>query len=187
MTDHSFLDERHELLWHNLRDKKIDYDGLLEFRAGCYSDECTQCGAIVCPHGEPLHFHHDGCPVCEDEDATSHLSDEEFMELISQQLIRDESSSLPALYNWFLADINNKPLKPDEIFPEFYILGQVYSDKRGRPNGRWIRTSKVESLSDYHAHTVNSIYRLFYRASDETIGKLLSGEYGGDRGEPLAT
>lgn len=26
--------------------------------------ECSQCGADLCPHGEPLHFHHDGCPSC---------------------------------------------------------------------------------------------------------------------------
>lgn len=22
-------------------------------------------GAPDCPHGDPLHFHHDGCPSCE--------------------------------------------------------------------------------------------------------------------------
>jgi len=33
----------------------------------CNSDygECIVCGSIVCPHGEPLHFHHDGCPACD--------------------------------------------------------------------------------------------------------------------------
>jgi hypothetical protein len=31
----------------------------------CTNDECILCGAIVCPHGEPLHFHHDGCPACD--------------------------------------------------------------------------------------------------------------------------
>lgn len=25
---------------------------------------CDQCGDIFCPWGEPLHFHHDGCPCC---------------------------------------------------------------------------------------------------------------------------
>lgn len=25
---------------------------------------CHQCAAIFCPWGEPLHFHHDGCPCC---------------------------------------------------------------------------------------------------------------------------
>ena len=32
--------------------------------AHCPDAECHTCGEIVCPHGEPLHFHHDGCPAC---------------------------------------------------------------------------------------------------------------------------
>jgi len=28
-------------------------------------DECSTCGSIHCPEGEPLHYHHDGCPSCE--------------------------------------------------------------------------------------------------------------------------
>lgn len=23
-----------------------------------------KCGEIVCPHKDPMHFHHDGCPSC---------------------------------------------------------------------------------------------------------------------------
>jgi hypothetical protein len=30
----------------------------------CREVECIVCGAIVCPHGDLLHFHHDGCPSC---------------------------------------------------------------------------------------------------------------------------
>lgn len=32
----------------------------------CIKDngECMTCSTIVCPHKEPLHFHHDGCPAC---------------------------------------------------------------------------------------------------------------------------
>lgn len=26
---------------------------------------CEQCAYIFCPHGEQLHFHHDGCPACD--------------------------------------------------------------------------------------------------------------------------
>jgi hypothetical protein len=26
--------------------------------------ECMVCGVILCPHHEPLHYHHDGCPAC---------------------------------------------------------------------------------------------------------------------------
>ena len=29
--------------------------------------ECMTCSTIVCPHKEPLHFHHDGCPACASE------------------------------------------------------------------------------------------------------------------------
>lgn len=31
----------------------------------CADAECIDCGAIVCPHNDPLHFHHDGCPACD--------------------------------------------------------------------------------------------------------------------------
>ena len=31
----------------------------------CDNAECLVCGSIVCPHHEPLHFHHDGCPACD--------------------------------------------------------------------------------------------------------------------------
>jgi hypothetical protein len=29
-----------------------------------YHGECMACGERNCPHGEPLHYHHDGCPAC---------------------------------------------------------------------------------------------------------------------------
>lgn len=35
-----------------------------EILALCTDGECLACGAIVCPYQEPLHFHHDGCPAC---------------------------------------------------------------------------------------------------------------------------
>lgn len=28
------------------------------------SGECIPCGVRDCPEGEPLHWHHDGCPEC---------------------------------------------------------------------------------------------------------------------------
>lgn len=31
----------------------------------CPEGECAICGMILCPHEEPLHFHHDGCPACD--------------------------------------------------------------------------------------------------------------------------
>lgn len=36
-------------------------DALLQH---CPDGECLTCGEIICPHGEPMHFHHDGCPTC---------------------------------------------------------------------------------------------------------------------------
>ncbi len=27
-------------------------------------DECGICAVLDCPHDEPFHFHHDGCPAC---------------------------------------------------------------------------------------------------------------------------
>ncbi len=30
----------------------------------CVEAECLSCGVRECPHGEPLHFHHEGCPSC---------------------------------------------------------------------------------------------------------------------------
>lgn len=36
--------------------------------AHCPDPECHTCAKIACPKGHPFHFHHDGCPVCGDED-----------------------------------------------------------------------------------------------------------------------
>lgn len=44
------------------RQSSAEIDALL---AQCKTDECAVCGSIICPHGEPLHFHHDGCPACD--------------------------------------------------------------------------------------------------------------------------
>jgi hypothetical protein len=32
--------------------------------AYCPDGECAECGKIICPHSNPMHFHHDGCPAC---------------------------------------------------------------------------------------------------------------------------
>jgi hypothetical protein len=26
--------------------------------------ECSYCSQLICPHKDPMHFHHDGCPSC---------------------------------------------------------------------------------------------------------------------------
>lgn len=40
-------------------------DGAGEFICG----ECSACATRDCEHGEPLHYHHDGCPSCIENDA----------------------------------------------------------------------------------------------------------------------
>lgn len=31
----------------------------------CPDEECGECAERDCPHDEPLHYHHDGCPACD--------------------------------------------------------------------------------------------------------------------------
>lgn len=51
-----------ELAW---KASRAEMHGTIDkLLAHCGDPECMECGAIVCPHGEPLHFHHDGCPSC---------------------------------------------------------------------------------------------------------------------------
>lgn len=32
--------------------------------ARCPDAECRLCSILVCPEGDSMHFHHDGCPSC---------------------------------------------------------------------------------------------------------------------------
>jgi hypothetical protein len=32
--------------------------------AECPDPECQICSMRDCPYGDPLHYHHDGCPIC---------------------------------------------------------------------------------------------------------------------------
>jgi hypothetical protein len=54
---------------HDLIQQEMDEVGwspeLDEALALCKDAECQECSRIVCPHNDPLHFHHDGCPSCE--------------------------------------------------------------------------------------------------------------------------
>lgn len=34
----------------------------------CPDPECWQCALRDCPHRDPLHYHHDGCPSCYQEE-----------------------------------------------------------------------------------------------------------------------
>ena len=33
-----------------------------------HGGECTECSGIICPYGDRLHFHHDGCPSCSEHE-----------------------------------------------------------------------------------------------------------------------
>lgn len=37
--------------------------------ATCSDAECRSCSILVCPHSDPMHFHHDGCPSCAEAEA----------------------------------------------------------------------------------------------------------------------
>jgi septal ring factor EnvC (AmiA/AmiB activator) len=39
-------------------------DNVCQLIDHCPDAECGTCGMAACPYGEPLHFHHDGCPAC---------------------------------------------------------------------------------------------------------------------------
>lgn len=53
----------HDLIRQEMRD--LGWSPQLdEALALCKDAECGECARIVCPSGDPLHFHHDGCPSC---------------------------------------------------------------------------------------------------------------------------
>jgi len=54
-----------EALHQRIHDAKVGGTLTDDQLALCADPECIVCGAIVCPHKEPLHFHHDGCPACD--------------------------------------------------------------------------------------------------------------------------
>lgn len=54
------------LLLDRLEKAEKRVDALLQH---CPDSECLTCGGIICPHGEPMHFHHDGCPACAQHEA----------------------------------------------------------------------------------------------------------------------
>lgn len=48
----------------------------------CIANECVICAERECPHGEPLHYHHDGCPACETEASEIYPHDPEASALV---------------------------------------------------------------------------------------------------------
>ena len=55
------IGKRFEQLLKTGKCKQLCRDALME---NCDDHECMICGIALCPHGKPLHFHHDGCPAC---------------------------------------------------------------------------------------------------------------------------
>ena len=50
----------------------MDFAAAGDIAHTCPNDpECLVCGANECPHSEPLHWHHDGCPSCEAVDGSA--------------------------------------------------------------------------------------------------------------------
>jgi hypothetical protein len=48
----------------------------------CLDRECMICSVRDCPHKEPLHYHHDGCPCCDaPHEPTDAFEDAEFLDL----------------------------------------------------------------------------------------------------------
>lgn len=47
---------------------------------------CEQCADVCCPFGEPLHFHHDGCPACEGMSDEWHIGNARRLQLLARNL-----------------------------------------------------------------------------------------------------
>lgn len=62
------LKAENETLRKRVADDERKLDALL---AHCGDGECGACGQIICPHGDSMHFHHDGCPSCAQHEAAT--------------------------------------------------------------------------------------------------------------------
>lgn len=57
-------------LKHHTPNHKARFCQLCVFRehgypADCALQECEGCSVLICPKRDPMHFHHDGCPTCD--------------------------------------------------------------------------------------------------------------------------
>src|SRR5215469_8247999 len=75
----------------------------------CPDLECLVCGVRDCPHGEPLHYHHDGCPTCYTiaHELLSELSAAEIAEALQGYLCM-------AMQRW---NTENKLSRPLDLLP----------------------------------------------------------------------
>lgn len=63
-------DQMRQFREEGVREAKAESEKMIDaLLAHCDDPECFTCGKIICPHSEPLHFHHDGCPACAEHDA----------------------------------------------------------------------------------------------------------------------
>lgn len=58
------LDPFHQKLAGHLSAKQCDAADEMINQCELDNGECGICSSLCCPHGEPFHFHHDGCPAC---------------------------------------------------------------------------------------------------------------------------
>lgn len=46
---------------------EYSYWHYLRVNCFCRTEDCIPCSVRDCPHCEPNHYHHDGCPACHPE------------------------------------------------------------------------------------------------------------------------
>lgn len=65
---HLDLTLRHDAIMRRYPDHPEELHKKLDaLLAHCPDGECYVCAAIICPHQDALHFHHDGCPSCAED------------------------------------------------------------------------------------------------------------------------
>ncbi len=65
--------------------------------------ECIVCGTRDCPHGEALHYHHDGCPACFSEYQKNMSPLEKKLEIATKALnfyAQRDAFCYPQGWNW---------------------------------------------------------------------------------------
>lgn len=84
----------------------------------CPDEECLMCSVRDCPHGEPLHYHHDGCPVCSVEAAKR-------MQKVAQHVGQDVTLS------WVVTEKDPWwPSDPDEQKLPYTVSGRLTAVER---------------------------------------------------------
>ncbi len=82
--------------------------GNIEACSKAGNDECTVCGARDCPRSEPLHYHHDGCPACCQEDDGSQYPEEFLKAHANYHRLKDEFQKTGETATLVLMEFNKK-------------------------------------------------------------------------------